>query len=253
MTQLARQKQPELSEVLKPLSKEELIRIIVQVAEQDSMFKSGLLVKYSQGDYTRQLQLSKQLMNSIVKKYVGRDGFIPYRETYSFASDMVGVMEEIDETTDSIYALEVALMVLAEGVEAFQYADDSNGDIGMLINECFGQIRDLAESLDQQEASRRELFFERVLHMSDSKIFEGWEDFRLELLRICAEFAEDEKLRERLEAAIKRRIDAIAGAQFGKYTAEALLKLLHELIQDYCSADEADKFEEEHLQYTFSE
>ncbi|ASA25798.1 hypothetical protein [Paenibacillus donghaensis] len=37
-------RQPEINEVLNSLSKEELIRIIAQVAEQDETLKNGLLV-----------------------------------------------------------------------------------------------------------------------------------------------------------------------------------------------------------------
>lgn len=243
--------QPDISEVLNHLSKEELVRIIIQVADRDEMFRNGLLVKYAQGDHTKQLQLFKKLMDSIVNKYVGRDGFIPYRETHSFAMDMLGLLEETDGAKDSGLTLEIALLVLQEGVEAFQYADDSSGNIGMLMEETLERIRGLASDLDRQDGSRQELFFERMLGVSESGIFEGWEDFRIDLLRICAELAEAEKLRERLKQAIERQIAVHTHHKHGSYTVEALLKLLFQLILDYGSEEEADRFVEEHLQYTF--
>lgn len=93
--------QPDISEVLNSLSKEELIRIILQAADQDDIFKKGLLVKYAQGDHTEQLQLCRKLMDSIVDKHVERNGFIPYRETYNFARDMSNLLEEADEARDN--------------------------------------------------------------------------------------------------------------------------------------------------------
>jgi len=241
----------DISKVLNSLSKEELIRIIIQVADQDELFKNGLLVKYVQGDHTEQLQLCKKLMDSIVNKYVGRDGFIPYRETYSFAMDMLDLLEETDEARDSGLALEIALLVLQEGVAAFQYADDSDGNIGMLVEESLESIRGIASSPDRQDASCREHVFERLLTVSNNEIFEGWEDYRIVLLRTCAELAEEEKLREQLKEDIERQIAVYTHDKHGKYTVEALLKLLFQLIRDYGSEEEADRFVEEHLSYTF--
>ncbi|MNL57462.1 hypothetical protein D3C87_1810290 [compost metagenome] len=43
------------------------------------------------------------------------------------------LLEDNVGTQNDPVALEIALLVLAEGVEAFQYADDSDGDIGMLV------------------------------------------------------------------------------------------------------------------------
>lgn len=244
-------RQPDINEVLNSLSKEELIRIILQAADQDEMFKNGLLVKYAQGDYSGQLQLSKKLMDSIVNRYVGRDGFIPYRETHSFAMDMLALLEGTAGAKNSILALEIALLVLQEGVEAFQYADDSDGNIGMLVAESLDKVDDLASSLDGEDSSLQERFFDRLLTLSDSEIFEEWEDYKIELLRICVGLAGTEQLREQLKEKIERQIEVCTHKKYGGYTVEALLKLLLQLIRSYGSEEEVDNFVKDHLQYTF--
>lgn len=244
-------RQPELSEVLNGLSKEELVRIILQAAEHDDLFKNGLLVKYAQGNQNGQLKLFKKLMNSVVKKYVGREGFIPYRETSSFAMDMIDLLEQADEVKDNTLALEMAMLVLQEGVEAFQYADDSDGSIGMLVDESFERIRGLASSPECRDAFTRECFFERLLELSDSDVFEGWDEYRIVLLQICAELAEAETLRERLKAALERRIAICKNDSYGTYTVEELHKLLYQLIRDHGTEEEADRFAKDHLHYKF--
>lgn len=65
-----------------------------------------------------------------MKQYTGREGFIPYRETSSFAADLKALLESKSSVSDDKLKLEMDLMVLEEGVEAFQYADDSDGEIG---------------------------------------------------------------------------------------------------------------------------
>ncbi|WP_156934222.1 hypothetical protein [Paenibacillus zanthoxyli] len=148
-------------------------------------------------------------------------------------------------------ALEIALLVLEEGVAAFQYADDSDGDIGMLVEETLEQIREIADSLNQQDASARERFFNRLLTISKSEIFQGWEDYRIALFHICTEFADVENLREQLKASIESQIAANANNDYRKYADEALLKLLFQIMQNYGSKEEAERFMQEHLHFTF--
>ena len=52
------------------------------------------------------------------------------------------------------------MLVLQEGVEAFQYADDSDGNIGMLVAESLEKVDGLASSLDDHDSSLQERFFD---------------------------------------------------------------------------------------------
>lgn len=244
-------RQSDTEEVLYSLSKEELIRIIVRVADQDETFKNGLLVKYSTDGHSRKVQSCKKLIDSIVKKYVGREGFIPYRETYGYATEMLGVLENINEIEDALLALEIACLVLTEGVEAFQYADDSNGDIGMLVEETLERIGEIASNLKQDDISARERFFNRLLTMSKSGDFQGWEEFQVSLLQVCAKFADVEHLRELLKATIEIQISSNENNDYLQYTNELLLRILFQLIQGHGSEEEIEKFMLEHLHYTF--
>jgi hypothetical protein len=244
-------RQSEIEAVLKSLSKEELIRIIVQVAGEDDTFENGLLVKYAKGGHSKQIQSCKKLIASIVKKYVGREHFIPYRETYGFAMDMLALLENTNREKEESLALEIALLVLKEGVAAFQYADDSDGYICMLVEETLERIREIASTLEGENASEREHFFDRLLSVGKSGIFQGWEDYQIALLQICAEFADVEKLREQLKEEIGKQIASNANNEYSKYSNEALLKILFQLIREYGSTKEADNFVMEHLHFTY--
>ncbi|MNZ29319.1 hypothetical protein D3C78_465650 [compost metagenome] len=244
-------RQTEIEALLNSLSKEELIRIIAQVVEQDEMFSNSFLLRYAKGDHSQQIQTCKKLIDSIVKKYVGREGFIPYRETCGFASEMLKLLEDMNGAQDESLALEIALLVLEEGIAAFQYADDSDGDIGMLVGEALERIQEIAGSQDRQDISARERFFERLLSVSKSGIFQGWEDSQIALFGICAEFADVEKFREQLKEAIEHQIASNANNEYREYSNEALLQILFQIIQDYGSGEEAERFVQEHLQFTF--
>jgi hypothetical protein len=241
-------RQSEIEAVLNNLSKEELIRIIVQATREDDTLKNGILIKYTKGDHSKQIQSCKKLINSIVKKYVGRGHVIPYRETHSFARDMLALLENTNGAQDEGLALEIALLVLEEGVTAFQYADDSDGDIGMLVEEVLERIWEITSSLDGQDISARESFFDRLLSVSESEVFQDWKEYQTALFRICTEFADVAKLREELKQAIEYQIAANVS---NEYQNEALLKILFQLIQDYGSTEEAEQFMQKHLHFTY--
>ncbi|OMF84106.1 hypothetical protein BK144_30815 [Paenibacillus sp. FSL R7-0273] len=239
--------QRKLEEVLRELSKEELIAIIAEAAGQDEVFKNKLLLKYGTEDQPRLLKTFQKLLKTIVKQYTGREGFIPYRETSSFAADLMALLDSKDSVGEDTVKLEMALLVLEEGVEAFQYADDSDGEIGALVDEVLDQIDGLAEGQQTADESVRKHFLTRLIKMSQNAVFDGWDDYPVTLLRICTVFADEKKRREQLLAAIGERITATTGERYREYLNEALQRIQFELIDKYSSAEEADKFMQEHL------
>ncbi|GAA3332051.1 hypothetical protein GCM10020331_091030 [Ectobacillus funiculus] len=97
----------------------------------------------------------KRLLQSIVNKYTGREGFIAYREVYDFVSELEGLLERIEDDVDNpISALDlVFFLLLEESIEAFQYADDSNGEIGALVTEVIDMIRRTIEAIDRSDVN----------------------------------------------------------------------------------------------------
>ncbi|MBH9967306.1 SWIM zinc finger family protein [[Bacillus] enclensis] len=127
--------QSDLHMVLKGLSKEELTDIIVDITNQDPALENALLVKFSKGDNQQDLDGCRRLIDSIIRKYTGREGFIRYRLTRGFVTEMEEVAEKARQVEDTLLALEIAFLLFEEAIGAFQYADDSDGDIGSLVDE----------------------------------------------------------------------------------------------------------------------
>lgn len=65
-----------IREVLNNLSKKELIKIIMDITENDEALRNSLIVRYSKGSYEQELEKCKKLINSIVKKYRQRRLYI---------------------------------------------------------------------------------------------------------------------------------------------------------------------------------
>jgi len=88
-------KQPEINEILKSLSKEELINVIVDITKKDLTLKNSIIFRYSKGNDTEETDKCRKLMNSIVSKYIGREGSISYRESSKFVNEMLELLNKV--------------------------------------------------------------------------------------------------------------------------------------------------------------
>lgn len=238
---------PTLSHVLETLSKNELINIIMEIAKKDEVLEERLIFNYSKADYVQEVKACKELIASIVDKYSGRDGFIPYGQVHPFASELGEVLEKATHSTDPLLSLDIAFLVLKEAIEAFQYADDSGGDIGLLVNETIGFIEKVFESNNHSKHDVKRELLDKLLQKSESKSFEGWEEFRIALLRAGVYFAENEDLRTRFKSKVESFISEDEG---DRYYNESLLRILFDLINEYGTEAESEKFIKDHLRYT---
>lgn len=247
------EKHSEIREVLNNLSKEEVIDILLEMAQKDETLENSLIVRYSKSDRILELEKCKKFMNSIVRKYKGkgRGDFISYRETYAFVSEIEDLFHKVRETDDTLLALDIALLVLNEAMKAFQYADDSNGDIGSFVTETLELIEETVLGRDETDPNLREVIFNKLLGVSESKIFDGWEDFKLELLSICVGFADIEAFRDTLREKIENMITKVSDDTYKKYQTESLLQLLLQIIEEYGTEKEAEQFIKENVNYPF--
>jgi hypothetical protein len=242
-------KRPTIHEVLTNLSKEELINIITDIANNDVSFKKSMIVKYSNNNTQHELKSCQELIRSIVRKYTGREGFIKYRDTSAFVREMDILVEKARNTENILLALDIALLLLKEAIGAFQYADDSGGDIGFLVTETLELIEEISTDWDEIDHHRTEVFEKLFAHI-DHEVFEGWSDFKVDLLKICIEFADDEAIRNQLRMKMESMLDLQSGDRHMHYNNESVLQLLFQLIEQFGSQEEAEQFIHKNLQFS---
>jgi hypothetical protein len=237
-----------IQEVLNNQSKEELINIIINFTSQDPALENSLIVKYSTGDKQQELEACQELIDSVVRKYTGKEGFIKYRDTGAFVTELEDVVDKARNTEDPLVALDIALLLLMEAMGAFQYADDSSGDIGALVSEALALIAEIATSQTKIGNERFEIIT-KILDQTDHEVFEDWTDFKIDLLNICIAFAEDDTIREQVKTKIESMLDQNTIEMFTRYSNERLLELLFLIIEQYGTQEEADQFIQDHLKY----
>ena len=245
-----RKKQPELRDVLENLSKDQLVEMIMEFAGNDAILKNSLLLKYSEVELGQDLVNAKRWIRSVVNKYTTGEGFISYRETGRFTRELGECLIQIEECANASVALDLAFLLLEETIGAFQYADDSDGDIGFLVEETLDAVESTFMEAVTLEPEQSENLFEKLLKQCDRPIFNGWEGYRIALLRICTQFADQKEYREILRQKIESMIDEKDTEHHRRYINEELLQLIFEMIQRYGTQKEAEKFVHKQLHYT---
>ena len=240
---------PGIKEVLNKLPKEELIRIIMEIVPKNDTLEESLILRYSDGNNEQELKQVAKLIRRIVNKYAGRGGFIEYGEISDYVGEMVGILEKARNTEDSLLALEIIFQVLHEAMEAFQYADDSDGEIGGLVSECFEVMEDLVLSEKSSDSSITQKLFNRLLEDSNDHSYDDWQEYTIDILRLCAEVADTEALRVLLRERVMVYLNKSDTDGFSTYYAGTLLQILHRLIVLYGTDAEALHFEEENSEH----
>ncbi len=244
-------KQPEIEKVLDNLSKEELINIIVDITKKDNTLKNSIIFRYSKVDERQEIEKCKKFIDSIVRKYRGRESFITYREVDNFIREMEELLEKVKNTDNILLALDIAFLALDEGMETFQYTDDSDGGIGNFVSETIYLIGETIANSKNLDINQKKEIFNKLLNKSDSKVFDGWEDYKIDMLRICAEFINVEEFRNKLREKLECIINENSGDYYVEYTNESILKILFHMINEYGTKEEAEEFIEDNLKFTY--
>ncbi|WP_294392623.1 hypothetical protein [uncultured Clostridium sp.] len=243
-------KKSSLKEVLNGLSKEKLIDIITDLAKKDAILKNSIILKYSTEDSEIEIKNCKKLIQSIVKKYCGREGYITWGRAAKFVDDISEILDKAENTEDLILAVDIAFLVLDEAMKAFDYADDSDGDIGMLVSETMTTISQIVEDSRKADMKVREKLFAKILKKSQSYIFDGWADMRLSMIEICRGFSYEEKFRNVLVEELNSLIKINCNKENMRYYNEHILIILYEIIDEFGTEEESEKFIRDNIKYS---
>lgn len=244
-------KHPDLPEVLNMLSKEELINLIIDITKNDMVLRNNLLLMYSKDNYEQEIEKCKRLISSIVYKYLNRNGYINYRETGNFSSELYVLIEKARTTEDKLLALDILFLLLNTSIDAYEYADDSGGDIGGVVEEIFDEIELMVDEKDEYELNLQIEIFNKLLDKVNDNIFDGWSNYRVDLLKICAEFADIEECRVRLVEKIKQELNEKINGDFTDYENEEKLIIMFHIVNKFGSTKEAEKFILDNIKYTY--
>lgn len=131
---------------------------------------AGTLFKPNPDNYTSRIE-------ELIEDYAGRHGYIEYRATFDFNRAVTRILDEADEAMKN-RQWDVAVAVLtgmaAVGDDILNSGDDSAGELGAIVSECFEKWHELCASESLPENIKDEIF-ELALTRFNEKNLKGWD------------------------------------------------------------------------------
>ena len=196
---------------------------------------AGTLFKPNPDNYTSRIE-------ELIEDYAGRHGYIEYRATFDFNRAVTRILDEADEAMKN-RQWDVAVAVLtgmaAAGDDILNSGDDSAGELGAIVSECFEKWHELCASESLPENIKDEIF-ELALTRFNEKNLKGW-DWWWDWIEMSIRLADTSDKQNR----IVETLDAIKtdGDEWSaKHDAQTAQKYKLEIMSKQGSPKEQRKF-----------
>jgi hypothetical protein len=243
-------KKPDLRQILSERPKEELIALLMDIADKNRDLRTHLEYHFQSDNQEDELQKSVKLIRSYIKTNSDRHGYVDYRSAGDAVRGAELVLEKacsVDEEGNCLLALDLVLCVMQEMADLLGKADDSDGIISGEIYQCFEIIGRICEDLRLADTDK---VFSRLLREASSKRFGDYTDWMLDFLNICANLTDTKTMRNKLE----EQLSLIAGRKTddswsSSYLNERIDMIRYGLAQRFDGSDAAQGFLTDHLKH----
>lgn len=235
------------------LSNQELIDLVMELVESDEDVKRQ--IEYKLLTPKDEIKASKQL----IRKYINenkRQGFISWRNVHAA---LQGAEMVLDKSRDKLVngeeevAVELGIEVLSIVTDMLQYTDDSDGEIGYIVNESISLLKD-ASSMVLLSSDHREQgnMFQLILKEAMHKRYDGWSDTRYALLEVCTIYSARATARKTLEETLEKMlIDATADSSWSsEYDDQTIKELQLKILERNGELEKADELINANLEFS---
>lgn len=228
--------------LLSKLDKKELADFIRKECMNNGQFQdrflalgAGILFKPNPDKYAARVE-------DLIDDFGGRHGYIEYRSTFDFNRAVSRILDEADEAMEKEQwgvAMAVLTGIASVSEEILNSGDDSAGELGAIVSECFEKWHDLCEE-ESLPANFKSEIFELALSRFNDKDLKGW-DWWWDWIQMAIDLADTSEKQSR----VIRALDAIKpnGDDWSaKYHAETAQKYKLEMMSRCGSKEDQIKF-----------
>lgn len=163
--------------LLSKLDKRQLSDFIRKECINDGLFQdrflalgAGTLFKPNPDSYTSRIE-------DLIEDYAGRHGYIEYRATFDFNRAVTRILDEADEAMKNRQwdvAVAVLTGIAVAGDDILNSGDDSAGELGAIVSECFEKWHELCASESLPENIKDEIFELALTRFKENNL-KGWD------------------------------------------------------------------------------
>ena len=242
-----------MASILSERSKEELIGFIMKLASKNEVIEQRILMEFDDVNNDEDIQNEVSLIQSYIRHYSDRYGNVDYKNINDAVYGARTVLDKAQSAIDegnAVYSINLVMCVIREMVEFIEYADDSAGIIGDVIDQGFSLIDGVIDN-GKWSISNMHIIFENLLNEASHTCYDGWSDWRLKFLDACARISNAPDLRDRLEKYMTKAINIEGIDSWSKnYFAEQVNIIRYNMILRDEGEQKAEEFIEQNLQFT---
>ncbi len=162
--------------LLSKLDKNQLADFIRKECISDSQFQDRFLALGAGTLFKPNPAIYASRVEDLIKDYGSRHGYIEYRDTFDFNRAVSRIFEEADDAMEKCQwdvAMAVLTGIASVSDDILNSGDDSAGELGAIVSECFEKWHELTACEYVPENIKSEIF-ELALSRFNAKDLKGW-------------------------------------------------------------------------------
>jgi hypothetical protein len=243
----------DIGQLLEERTKDELIEFLLSLAYENEEVSQRILLAFDNGNDEDEITKSVSLIHAFIRNNSDQHGFVSYRNTDNAVNGAELVLEKAESALEEgkiIHAVNLALCVIREMVELIQNADDSSGTIGGIISQGISFVDETIENTDLSTSEKNSIF-ENIIKEAQHRRYDGWSDWKLELLESCSKLTNTSELRDKLEKHMSQMVKNEGSDLWsGNYFAEKINLIRYNMILNQDGEKKAQEFVRKNLQYS---
>ncbi len=229
----------QVKELLKAIPHNELIEFVQENSKKDKKFRNYFLASFGHLSQNQSKEFYQKQIHSILQSAAGRDGWIGWSDMKYVVNTTESFLENAEKylannNFENVFFISTAL--LEEMTEAFQYGDDSNGDLGYFAESAIALLSKLAQ--EKLPKILKDEIFEYCISSFNQRLFDGW-DWHLGMLHLACELIEKESDAD----IILSCLDTING----EYEREQAQAVKLDLLRKFKDEKEVEKYINKHI------
>jgi len=229
----------QVKELLKILSHDELIEFVETTCKKNREFRNSFLVSFDHLSQNQSKEFYQKQIHTILQAAAGRDGWIGWSEMKYVFNAIHPFLENAENylaKKDFRNVFFISTALLEEITDAFQYGDDSNGDLGYFVSSAMELLSKISK--EKFSESLKQEIFGYCISAFKQRMFEGW-DWHLEMLNIAGELSDNEDDAD----IILNCLESVKG----EYELELAQSYKLDLLRRFKDPKEAENFASKHI------
>jgi len=229
----------QVQEVFDRVSYEDIKEFIIEHSKNNKEFRNLFLSNFPKLNRNKTREFYKKQIQLILNSISDGHGFIDWNDMHYFLQEIdtfITSAEKLLQVKNYKNAINICTALLEEMTKATQFCDDSNGEIGFIIEKSNELLFEIARKNLSSDIKTE--FFNYCISAFDKKLFQGW-DWHIEILRIAYVLVENEKKADDIIQCLNMLN--------GEYEKESAQLFILEIMQDYKEPKEVQKYINQHI------